>query len=151
MDYPARYCPAASAIDVIGDRWLLLLLREALYGMRRFETFQSDLGISRSVLADRLKQAVELDLFERVPYAKDGRRTRYEYRLTEKGSALATVFVALADWGAAYHPPETDTHIRITDAKSGERVQAALLTTTGDLVPTRRLLRAELVPAGPAA
>ena len=141
----SRYCPAVHALAKIGDRWLLIILREAFYGLRRFEAIQDDLGISRSVLAARLEQALTLGLLERVPYTKVGSRTRHEYQLTEKGRALAPLLIALADWGEAYAQTDVDVTVRVSDARTGERVHAALVTESGEIVTSLRHLRADVV------
>jgi len=93
-------CSIARPLAVLGDRWTLVLLRQAFAGIRRFEDFQATLGISRSRLAARLERLVEHGILRRVPY-KDG-RTRLEYRLTEKGMELYPVLMALREWGDAH-------------------------------------------------
>jgi len=82
---------------VVGDRWTLLILRDAFLGMRRFEQFQSDLGITRHRLADRLAKLVRHGVLRRERYQQ--RPPRFEYRLTEKGLELYGVIVTLAEWG----------------------------------------------------
>lgn len=90
-------CPVARALDVIGDWWSLLIIRDAFDGMRRFGEFQHNLGIAKGILAARLRSLVELGIFEIVP-ASDG--TAYgEYALTEKGRGLFHVVVSLRQWG----------------------------------------------------
>jgi DNA-binding HxlR family transcriptional regulator len=82
---------------VVGDRWTLLILREAFLGTRRFEDFQTHLGVTRHRLADRLRKLVGHDILDRVPY--QDRPRRFEYRLTEKGRDLYPVIAALMRWG----------------------------------------------------
>src|SRR5437773_8264663 len=86
-------CSVARALSVVGDRWTLLVLRDAFLGIRRFEDFHADLGTSRHRLADRLHKLVEHGVLARVPYAE--RPRRFEYRLTEKGLDLYPVVVSL--------------------------------------------------------
>ena len=90
-------CSIVRPLSLLGDRWTLVILRQAFAGIRRFEDFQSTLGISRSRLADRLERLVEHGILVRRPY-KDN-RTRHEYRLTERGHDLYPVLMALRDWG----------------------------------------------------
>lgn len=90
-------CPIARAVDVLGDSWNLLILRQAYAGNRRFEQFQSSLGIGRAILARHLTQLVDEGLLDRVPYQV--RPPRSEYRLTPKGRAAFPVIAALAAWG----------------------------------------------------
>lgn len=90
-------CPVARSLDVIGDWWSLLIVRDAFDGVRRFSGFQKNLGIAKGILATRLKELVEHGVFTVAP-ASDG--TAYqEYLLTEKGRALFPVIVALRQWG----------------------------------------------------
>jgi len=97
-------CTISRSAALLGERWTLLLLRQVFLGTRRFEDFQSQMDISRSVLTERLAELVDEGVLRRVAY-KDA-RTRYEYRLTEKGHALYPVLMALRDWGARWMPPE---------------------------------------------
>jgi len=90
-------CSVARSLSVIGDRWTLLILRNAFMRMRRFDDFQSSLGLTRHLLASRLKRLVEEGILERVPYQQSP--ARYEYVLTDKGRALHPVLMALAVWG----------------------------------------------------
>ncbi len=90
-------CPVARALSVVGDRWTLLILREAFRRIRRFEEFQAKLGVTRPVLAERLRKLTESGVLERRLYQE--RPPRHEYRLTEKGKALNSVLMALLVWG----------------------------------------------------
>ena len=90
-------CSVARTVAVIGDRWSLLILRDCFLRIRRFDDFQARLGITRHVLADRLKKLVDLGVLRRQRYAD--RPARYEYRLTEKGIELYPVLLALTHWG----------------------------------------------------
>src|SRR5215468_6701997 len=89
-------CSVARTLSVVGDRWTLLVLRDAFLGIRRFESFQA-VGLSRHRLADRLRRLVGAGVLERVRYQE--RSPRYEYRLTEKGRDLYPVIVSLLHWG----------------------------------------------------
>jgi DNA-binding HxlR family transcriptional regulator len=93
----AEPCSVARTISVIGDRWTLMVLRDCFLRVRRFEDFQARLGITRHVLADRLRKLTRLGVLRRVPY--QARPRRDEYRLTEKGLDLHPVLVALVHWG----------------------------------------------------
>jgi len=93
-------CPVAHALDVLGERWSLLILRDALMGVRRFADFERSLGIAKNILSARLKSLVDSGVFERRPSKQDARQI--EYRLTDKGRDLVTVVVALAQWGARW-------------------------------------------------
>jgi DNA-binding HxlR family transcriptional regulator len=91
-------CPIGRAIDILGDRWTLLILRNATMGVRRFDDFRDGLGIADNILSKRLARLVDSGLLVRVPY-RDRQRTRHEYRLTAGGADVLDVLHALADWG----------------------------------------------------
>jgi DNA-binding HxlR family transcriptional regulator len=89
-------------LAVVGERWTLLVLREAFLGLRRFDDFQRAIGCARNVLAARLATLVKHGVLRRVPYREPGRRLRHEYRLTQKGRDLAPGLIALTQWGDRY-------------------------------------------------
>ncbi|HEX8400750.1 MAG TPA: helix-turn-helix domain-containing protein [Allosphingosinicella sp.] len=93
-------CSLARALSVVGDRWTLLILRDAFLKIRRFDDFQSSLGIARRVLTDRLSGLVAEGVLEKVVYQQ--RPTRHEYRLTAKGRDLYPVVLTLVHWGDAH-------------------------------------------------
>ena len=86
-DYEGQDCSIARALEVVGERWTLLIIRDAFLGLRRFDQFQESLGIARNVLTDRLNRLVEEGILDRVRYNEHPER--YEYRLTSKGRDLA--------------------------------------------------------------
>jgi DNA-binding HxlR family transcriptional regulator len=98
------HCSVAQALEVVGEWWSLLIVRDALLGVRRFDDFQRDLGISRNVLTDRLNRLVEQGVLERHRYQEHPPRD--EYRLTEKGRDLWTVLTALRQWGDRWAAPD---------------------------------------------
>jgi DNA-binding HxlR family transcriptional regulator len=93
-------CSIARTVSVIGDRWTLLILRDCFLGIRRFEAFETRLGITRHILADRLKTLVDQGVLKKVPY--HDRQVRYEYRLTQKGLDLYPVLMSIVHWGDTY-------------------------------------------------
>jgi DNA-binding HxlR family transcriptional regulator len=95
-------CSIARTLDVVGEWWTLLILRDVFQGIRRFDDLQSDLGLARSVLTARLRRLTEHGVLERKAY--QDRPPRYEYHLTEKGSALLPVIIALLKWGDDWAP-----------------------------------------------
>jgi DNA-binding HxlR family transcriptional regulator len=96
-DFPRDACPVGAALDHLGDRWTLLVLREAFFGVRRFEELRRNTGAARNILADRLARLVDAGILERRLYSE--RPPRHEYRLTEKGVDLWPVMISLARWG----------------------------------------------------
>src|SRR5258707_6131372 len=100
-DLAEQICSIARPAALLGDRWTLVILRQAFNGVKRFEDFQSSLGISRSLLSERLGRLVDARVLRREPY-KDEVRTRDRYRLTEMGLDLYPVLMALREWGDRY-------------------------------------------------
>ena len=98
--FASMNCSFARAIDVVGDPWTLLILRECFLGVSRFEGFMQSLGVARNVLTDRLRALVEHGVLEQV--ALEGHARHQAYRLTEKGQALLPAMVALMQWGDAW-------------------------------------------------
>jgi DNA-binding HxlR family transcriptional regulator len=100
--YPNQVCSIARALEVVGERWSLLILRDAMFGVSRFEGFQESLGIARNVLTDRLDHLVAEGVLVRRPYGRGQRR--FDYGLTDKGRELGVAMVALKDWGDRHYP-----------------------------------------------
>lgn len=134
-DLAAEPCSAARTLAVIGDRWTLLILRDCFLGVRRFEAFQERLGISRTIIAERLKLLVDEGVLSKVAYQE--RPLRHEYRLTEKGLALHPVIMAIVHWGDRFYAGEAgapllhrhkacghDFHPVMTCSECGEPVGA---------------------------
>lgn len=117
-DLGEENCPVARALSVVGDRWTLLILREAFRRVRRFEDFQSRLGVTRPVLAERLRKLVESGVLEKLPYQQ--RPLRHEYRLTEKGKALNSVLISLFAWGdSQMRAPDEPHYMRLRHTTCG--------------------------------
>jgi DNA-binding HxlR family transcriptional regulator len=138
-DYHGQNCSVARALELVGERWTLLIVRDAFLGLRRFEQFQESLGIARNVLTDRLNRLVEEGILERVRYSE--RPERYEYRLTQKGRDLNLALTTLRQWGDKYlseRPP------RVLRRKADKKpVVAALVPKGTDVL---RADEVELVP-----
>jgi DNA-binding HxlR family transcriptional regulator len=97
--WEATRCSVARALEVVGTRSALLILREAFYGTARFDDFARRVGLSEAVTAARLRELVDEGLLEREPYREPGQRTRHQYRLTPKGAELLPALLALMSWG----------------------------------------------------
>ena len=111
-------CPAARSLDSIGEWWSLLIVRNALFGMRRYSDFQEDLGLAKNILSARLKKLVACGIMEQVP-ASDGSAYQ-EYVLTKKGRGLLPVIVALRQWGENYLFSRGEKSLRIVDKVTGK-------------------------------
>lgn len=140
---PPADCRLARTIELIGDRWTLLILRAALYGVRRFDDFQAELGAPRTVLSGRLKALEAAGLIARQPYREPGKRVRSEYVLTDKGAALQPALIALTEWGDAWLGEGEAPPISFADAETREPVHVAFVNAEGREVPPARL-RAKL-------
>jgi DNA-binding HxlR family transcriptional regulator len=92
-------CSVAATLAVVGERWTLLVLREAFYGLRRYDDFVEAIGCARNILSDRLRKLVDQDIIRRSSYREEGQRERFEYRLTDRGLDLFPVLMALMQWG----------------------------------------------------
>ena len=101
-DYPDQVCSIARSLEVIGERWTLLILRDAVIGITRFEDFQRSLGIASNVLTNRLRRLCEEDVLARVPDPQ--RPGRPMYVLTDKGSELRPALLVLLKWGDHHYP-----------------------------------------------
>jgi DNA-binding HxlR family transcriptional regulator len=159
VDLSAFACSVARTLDVVGDKWTLLVLRDAFYGVRRFEDFARDLGIARNVLTDRLGRLVDAGVLERRQY--ETHPPRSEYRLTAKGRDLLPVILAMMHWGDTWQAEDdggpvdlvhvgcgATTHAVSTCAGCGEpltpfnvRVEP-LPPTVADVMADRRASRA---------
>ncbi len=122
-------CPVARSLDAIGDWWSLLIIRDAFDGKRRFGEFQNGLGISRGVLATRLRDLVRRGIFETAP-ASDGTAYR-EYILTEKGRGLFPVIVALRQWGEDFLFAGDEERSSLVDQETGRPI-ARLVIRSAD-------------------
>ena len=128
----------AGTLAVIGEKWSLLVLREAFLGVRRFADFQRILGAPKAVLTDRLGTLVASGILARVPYQAEGERQRHEYRLTEKGFALFPVMVAVAQWGDRYLADADGPPVEFVHRDCGAPVEAHLRCHEGHEVDEPR-------------
>ncbi|MEC3889826.1 winged helix-turn-helix transcriptional regulator [Xanthomonas campestris] len=115
-----EHCPVARSVDLIGDRWALLIVRDAFDGVRRFGDFQRSLGMARNILSDRLRKLVDAGILV-MQDASDG--TAYqEYMLTARGDSLFPVVVALRQWGEDHLFEQGERHSVLIDKRTGKKV-----------------------------
>ena len=119
-DYPGQTCSVARSLELIGERWTLLILRDVFRGKRRFEDIRASLGIARNVLTARLEMLVEEGILERRLYQE--RPERHEYFLTEKGLDLWPVLVALVGWGDRHCAGDADPPMVLVHKECGGRM-----------------------------
>ena len=142
-------CSVAGTLSVVGEKWSLLVLREAFLGVRRFADFQRVLGAPRAVLTDRLATLVDQGILRRVPYQAEGERQRHEYRLTQKGIDLYPTLVALMQWGDRYLADD-DAPVELEHKDCGSPVHLALICDTGHELSGAREVRPVPRPAAHA-
>lgn len=113
-------CPLPAALEAMGERWSFMIMRGAISGLRHFEEFQSNLGIARNILANRLTRLVEKGILSREPMSCD--RRKIEYRITQKGKELAPMMVALRQWGEKWECC-AGVKPRLSDRRDGKPIQ----------------------------
>lgn len=134
----------AEVLDVVGDRWALLIVRETALGLRRFDQLQASTGAPRQVLSDRLHRLTEAGLLATRPYRMPGQRTRNEYVLTEAGIDLLPVLSALSDWGERHLAEGDLPEIVYRHSSCGGRVTAVLQCECGEQIDPHGRLIAEV-------
>jgi DNA-binding HxlR family transcriptional regulator len=146
--YDLENCSIKRALDILGEKWTLLILREAFYGVSRFDDFARALRCGRGVLSARLKALTEAGILKRVEYKEGDQRGRYEYRLAEKGLDLFTTILALSQWGERWMPPPDGPVAKVTERASGRPVRAVM---TSDKAVKRLSLPDIRIAPGPGA
>src|SRR5437868_5271805 len=136
----ANRCPIDKALHVVGTRSAMLIMREAYYGTTRFDDFADRVGITEAVAAVRLRELAEAGLLERWPYQEPGQRTRFEYRLTDRGRDLMPVVLGLFEWGAKHVLPGGRASIELSHAGCGAPVQVEVRCAEGHDVPLEQLV-----------
>ena len=137
--YEGQNCSIARALELVGKRWTLLIIRDAFLGLHRFDEFHASLGVARNVLTNRLNRLVEEGILERSPYSE--RPPRFDYRLTEKGRELAVPLIALMQWGDR-HLSDKPPRIARRRSDRGE-IEAALVAPDDTVVSPAEI---EVVP-----
>lgn len=146
-DIAPRPCPVASALDLFGDRWSILIIRDVMNGVHRFDDLVARLGISRATLADRLRRLTSNGILFAADYDDARGRVRTEYRLSERGWDLQFVLIALREWGDKHLLGLGNEPLRLVDRSTGNGVHIELVDDeTGKIVP-RRMLRHAPGPA----
>jgi DNA-binding HxlR family transcriptional regulator len=123
------YCPSARSLDVIGDWWSLLIVRDAFDGLARFGEFQKSLGIAKNILSERLRTLTARGILKTVPAADGG--AHQEYHLTEMGRGLFPVMVSLRQWGEQYLFEPGEKHSRLVERDTGKAVRLEIRTEDG--------------------
>jgi DNA-binding HxlR family transcriptional regulator len=137
-------CPIARSLDRVGEWWSMLIMRDALQGLRRFDEFSRSLGIAPNMLTRRLSALVEAGMLERRLYSE--RPPRYEYVPTAKGEDFRMVLMSLVAWGNR-HYAEEGTSVEVVERETGRPLQPMMASAEGQVVPWE----ACVLQAGPAA
>lgn len=137
---PLDQCGMADTAGLLGDKWMLLILREVSYGVTRFEDLKRELGMSSATLSNRAARLVEIGMLEKREYREEGARPRPQYLLTEMGRGFGKVLWAMMEWGDEYLE-KGQSPIDLIDPKTGKALRLALVddqgrvTEDGDAVP----------------
>jgi DNA-binding HxlR family transcriptional regulator len=131
LQYSDENCSIKGTLEIVGEKWSLLVLREAFFGIRRFDDFHRALGCARNLLSERLAKLVDQGVLERVAYQEPGQRRRHEYRLTEKGLDLQPALVALMQWGDRWTADPDGPSVEVLHLGCGAAVRAVLACEHG--------------------
>jgi DNA-binding HxlR family transcriptional regulator len=132
-------CPIARTMSVLGQRWAVLIIREALLGRSRFSEFKEQLGIASDVLSARLTELVDAGILEVVDYREPGDRTRSRYVLTDAGHDLVPVLAAIGQWGHRHLARDHSSSYRFVESGTGDSVAIGFRRPDGSKVPTREV------------
>src|SRR6201985_1920487 len=135
-DYPNQPCSLAHSLEVIGERWSLLIIRDVMNGNRRFSGIQGSLGIAKNVLSARLQRLIDEEILERRAYQESP--PRHEYFLTQKGLDLWPALIALMHWGARYSAgPAGPPMIVVHRGCGGEVSERGICESCGEVLTAR--------------
>jgi DNA-binding HxlR family transcriptional regulator len=137
-------CGIGQALDVLGDWWTLLIVRDAFFGVRRFGDFERSLSVAKNILSARLQHLVDHGIFERTDVGSEGQR--FEYRLTEKGEALLPILTTLREWSDEWVFGRGNEPVIVKERRSGRRIPKLRVTDAEGRVLSRRDLRTEPGP-----
>ncbi len=126
LAYSTDNCTLGRAMEILGERWTVVVLREVFLGIRRFDDIRRHSGIPRQVLTNRLATLVEQGILRKVPYQVAGARSREEYRLTQQGLDLQPILVAIAGWGDRYLADPGGPPIEFVHRDCGEQLHVEL-------------------------
>jgi DNA-binding HxlR family transcriptional regulator len=141
LAYDASNCSVGRAVALVGQPWVVLIMREISQGLHRFKDIQEHLGISRSVLSDRLELLFDHGVIEHREYREPGQRRRREYHLTQKGRDLYPAITALREWGDRYLADPEGPSLLVTHRDCGARVHTRMICDAGHTVAPEELER----------
>jgi DNA-binding HxlR family transcriptional regulator len=127
-------CHVVRTLEIVGEKWSMLIVRNAFRGQTTFSEFRNELGIPTDILTARLASLVSSGVFEKRSYRDAGNRQRFSYHLTEAGIALKTVMAAMNQWGEEFNPSPWGPSSRFVDAQDGEHLSVAFVSDSGRAV-----------------
>ncbi len=137
--YGNRICSVARTLEILGDRWIFLIIREAFFGVRYYDKFQANLGIATNILSDRLKVLVENGIFQKEKDDIDARRIKY--RFTRKGIDIYTITLALMQWGDRYLSDDDGPPLTLYHKPCGQRLEPVMSCAhCGDAINARDVI-----------
>ncbi|QPP05945.1 helix-turn-helix transcriptional regulator [Streptomyces bathyalis] len=138
LEASTENCPVQISLGVVGEKWTLLILRDACNGVRRFDDFRRHIGLSEAILSNRLRKLTAAGILKTVPYQEPGSRSRNEYRVTRKGWDLWPVLVALKQWGEVYGDDSSEPVLDLRHDECGAPVRVVVECTEGhtELTPS---------------
>lgn len=131
LEFGTENCSIQRTLEVVGEKWTMIVLREVFNGVRRFDQIRRHTGVSEPVLTQRLRKLVDAGVLDTVPYQEEGRRTRYEYRLTDQGRDLYPILIALLQWGDRYRADDAGPALTVTHRDCGAQVEAVVRCASG--------------------
>ena len=134
-------CPVAGALQVLGDKWTLLIIRDAFNGIKRFDDFCAQTGAPRAIVTSRLKHLIEAGILQLELYQEPGSRPRQQYVLTTKGLDLQHILIALREWGDSHVNEPGEHPLELVDKDSGESVHLGLVRSSDNTLIDGRYVR----------
>lgn len=145
-DFDTELCGIHQTLAVIGEKWSILIIRDAANGIRRFDDFRRHVGLSEAVLSDRLRHLVSRGILETRDYQEPGQRRRKEYRLTAKGWDLFPLLIALKQWGEQHLGRDEPKQYDVQHRECGHPVRAEVVCTHDGTILTPRDTRIAALP-----
>lgn len=148
IDLDSRACSVARTLEIVGDRWTLLILRDVFNGVRRFADLQRHLGIARNVLTQRLTALVDAGILVRIPYQEPGARRRHEYEPTDRGRELLAVLLTIIAWGDRHLADASGPPVHVRHTACGADIRLVPICEGGHAIESASEV---LIEPGPGA
>ncbi|MFI0445604.1 winged helix-turn-helix transcriptional regulator [Actinomadura sp. 6N118] len=146
IDLDSRACSIARTLEIVGDRWTLLILRDVFNGVHRFADLQRHLGIARNVLTQRLTALVDAGILVRIPYQEPGARRRHEYEPTDRGRELLSLLLTIIDWGDRHLADGSGPPVHVRHTECGADVRLVPICEAGHAIKSASEVQIEPGP-----